>query len=86
MKTEIRTQAKVDAAHRIEIAVPGLPIGADVEVVVTPRAPESDKVEPATDTRPSIFDIIEGLKGHRHFQTAEEVDAYIREERDSWDR
>jgi hypothetical protein len=31
-----------------------------------------------------VLDIIAMLPGHRAFKTAEEVDAYIREERDSW--
>ena len=36
--------------------------------------------------RESVLDIINRLPGHRLFKTAEEVDQYIREERDSWDR
>jgi hypothetical protein len=31
-------------------------------------------------------EILAELPGHRIFKTADEVDAYIREERDSWDR
>jgi len=34
--------------------------------------------------RPAI-DILRELEGHRLFKTAEEVNQYIREERDSWD-
>jgi hypothetical protein len=33
-----------------------------------------------------VIDIVEHLPGHRLFKTAEEVDAYINEERASWDR
>ena len=31
-----------------------------------------------------VLDIVAMLPGHQLFKTAEEVDAYIREERDSW--
>ncbi len=33
----------------------------------------------------SIVDFLEALPGHRIFQNADEVDAYINEERDSWE-
>jgi hypothetical protein len=34
----------------------------------------------------SVLDIIESAPGQRLFKTAEEVDAYLEEERNSWDR
>ena len=34
----------------------------------------------------SVLDIIEDWPGQRLFQTSAEADAYLREERDSWDR
>ena len=36
--------------------------------------------------RQSMLDILEKLPGGRIFKTSAEVDAYLREERDSWDR
>ena len=33
-----------------------------------------------------MIDLIKDLPGHRLFKTAEEVDAYLQQERDSWDR
>lgn len=36
--------------------------------------------------RQSTLDILEELPGGRIFKTAEQVDAYLREERDSWER
>ncbi len=36
--------------------------------------------------RVSMLDIINELPGRRIFKTSAEVDAYLREERDSWDR
>jgi len=45
------------------------------------------KPRPETKTeRQSILDILEELPGGRIFKTSAEVDAYLREERDSWDR
>ncbi len=36
--------------------------------------------------RVSMLDIINEMPGSRLFKTSAEVDAYLREERDSWDR
>lgn len=56
-------------------------------MTVTIETTESPKTseEPRTEKR-HVIDILAELPGHRLFKTAEEVDAYIREERDSWDR
>ena len=81
MSTAYHTAATVLPGNKIEIAVPGLREGDQVQVVVIPSTMRSDK-----KTGPSIFDIVASLKGHRLFQTPEEVDRYINEERDSWDR
>ena len=40
----------------------------------------------AKTTKRPISDILKSYKGGQSFKTAEEVDAYIRAERDSWDR
>jgi hypothetical protein len=43
--------------------------------------------EAETETkRQSALDILDELPGGRIFKTADEVDAYLREERDSWER
>jgi hypothetical protein len=34
----------------------------------------------------SVLEIIESLRGHRHFQTADQVRRHLHEERDAWDR
>jgi hypothetical protein len=76
----LRVLTKVLPGHRIEIAAPAdLPVGAEVEVTVQPPASQP----PA---KQSILDIIESYDGPRLFKTAEEVDAYLREEKDSWER
>jgi len=41
---------------------------------------------PEKAARQSMLDILEELPGGRIFKTSAEVDAYLREERDSWDR
>ena len=68
--------------RKIEVPTPELPEGESVDVVVIRKSAGTA----AQKTGRSIFDIIAGLKGHRLFQTPKEVDRYINEERDSWDR
>ncbi len=36
--------------------------------------------------RRSVVDVLAEVPGQRLFKTAEEVDAYVREERDTWER
>lgn len=82
MDSAYSTTTTVLPGNRIEFSSPNLKVGDRVEVVVTPAAP----VSIADKSGPSIFEIIAALKGHRLFESAEEVDRYINEERDSWDR
>jgi hypothetical protein len=63
--------------HRIEISAREIPEGARVEVIIVPTA---------TPERRSVLEIIEGLHGHRLFQTPEEVRRSLQVERDSWNR
>ncbi|MGL4552652.1 MAG: hypothetical protein ACRC33_15875 [Gemmataceae bacterium] len=57
---------------RIEVSAPGLPEGTTVVV----------RVEPA---KRRLSDILEGYPGGQLFRTADEVDAFLRAERDGWD-
>lgn len=75
MKT---TRAVVQPGGRIEVSTPELPVGQNVEVTIRPLD------EP--HRRGSARTILARSPGHRLFKSAEEVDAYIRAERDSWDR
>jgi len=78
MGTVIHTRAVVGPDGTIEIHVPELAPGQEVEVTVEVQAtPEAGR---------HVSEIIKDLPGHLEFKSAEEVDAYIREERDSWDR
>ena len=82
MGTVIHTRAVVGADGTIEIRTPELTPGQEVEITVEITV----EVQATPEERRHVIDIIKDLPGHLEFQTAEEVDAYIREERDSWDR
>jgi hypothetical protein len=81
MNAAYHTTTTVLPGHKIEITAPDLGEGQQVQVVVIPVPPPPPRWE-----GPSALEIIESLKGHRLFQTAEEVDRHINEERDSWER
>ncbi len=78
MGTVIHTRAVVRPDGSIEIRATELTPGQEVEITIEAQAEPEEKKH--------VIDIINNLPGHLEFQTAEEVDAYIREERDSWDR
>lgn len=76
---DVRTiRATVQDGGKIEVRVPDLSAGQPVEVVIqfreTPRP------------RRSILDILADRPVSGTFETAADVDAYIRDERDSWGR
>jgi hypothetical protein len=80
METAVRTRALVLPGHRLDVYAPELPIGEVVEVIVIlPAKPPPPKQ--------SMLEFLESLPpGPRLFKTPEEVDRYLQEERDSWDR
>lgn len=78
MATAVHIKTTILPGGKIEISAPELPPGKQVDVFVVVEGEEPTKKRRA-------LDILEKAPGHRLFQTAEEVDAYIREERDSWD-
>jgi hypothetical protein len=79
MAIEVRVKTTVLPGGRIEISTPELIPGQEATVVVT-----------IEDSKPGeqrhVIDILTALPGHQLFHSAEEVDAYIREEHDSWER
>jgi hypothetical protein len=79
MATPINLDATVSSDGKIEIAVPQLTPGQRVHIVIEPEEVSQDQERPA-------IDILREAPGHLLFQTAEEVDAYIRQERDAWER
>ncbi len=79
MTTVIQVEAVVQPDGTIEVSAPGLVPGQRVTV----------SIETEDDTltqKRRAADILAEMPGHLQFHTAEEVDAYIREERDSWER
>ena len=79
MAIEVRVKTVVLPGGKIEISNPELVAGQEATVVVTVE--EQKPIE-----QRSIIDLLESFPKHRIFKTGEEVDAYIREERDAWDR
>jgi hypothetical protein len=65
--------------HRIEIQAPELPEGHVATVVVQVE-------EEGPTPRRRLSEVLAGYPGGQLFRSAEEVDAYLREERESWDR
>jgi hypothetical protein len=74
-----KVKATVQPGGKIEVSAPDLPCGRTVDVLI-------EWSEPAESERPSALDVFAQAPGRRLFKTAEEVDAYIRTERDTWDR
>ncbi len=80
MLREVHLKAEVLPGGRIEVADAELPVGQTVEIVVRHESePES---KPAGR---SIMEILNSGPERRLFQSAEEVDAYLAEEKASWD-
>jgi hypothetical protein len=79
MQSAVRLSAWVKPGGRLEVANDQLPVGKSVDVIVLFSSPPEA-------ARPSVVDVLAEAPGHLMFQTTEEVDAYLREERDAWDR
>jgi len=79
MQTVVRLIGTVQSGGRVEVFSPQLPAGKTAEVIVLFSREN-------TDVRRSVTDILAEAPGHLAFQTSEEVDAYIQEERNAWDR
>jgi hypothetical protein len=78
MATEVRVETIVLPGGKIEISTPELTPGKRATVVVMIEDNEPD------DQR-HVIDILSALPGHQIFHSAEEVDAYVLKERDSWE-
>lgn len=91
MQQVIEQQVTVLPGGRVELVCPELKAGEIVDVVVSaPPDPEQGSAgQPGDESsrpRRSVLDILSDGPSERLFKTADEVDAYIREERESWDR
>jgi hypothetical protein len=78
MAIELRVETVVLPGGKIEISTPELIAGKRATVVVTIEDSKPDEQR-------HVIDLLTSLPGHRLFQNAEEVDSYLREERDAWD-
>ncbi len=79
MQTAFRTHAKVNRGGRIEVRLPELPVGKNVEVIILLS-------ETVNMPKRSAADILAEAQGHRLFQTEQDVRNYLEEEHSSWDR
>ncbi len=91
MTEAVRMTTTVLAGGKLELVCPQLEAGQAVEVLISPSSTARSGVStPDTanipETRRSAVDILNQAPGHLLFQSAEEVDDYIKEERSSWDR
>ena len=77
MQKTLRLTTTVLPGGKVEIVSPELEAGQRVEVVV---------LSSGSSQRRSAVDILAEVPGQRLFKTAQEVDDYIKEERESWDR
>ena len=75
MGIAVQLNTKVLPGHRVEVTSPELPDGAAVSVLVI--------VEDFREKRP-LNEVLKDYKGGS-FKSAQEVDDYLRAERDSWD-
>jgi hypothetical protein len=78
-QTILRLKATVLAEGKLEIFVPQLSIGEDVEILILLQ-------ETPISERRSALDILAEAPGQRQFKTAEQVETYLREERQAWER
>lgn len=75
----VTVKTEVLPGHRVEVSVPNLSVGDVVEVTVLPARP--------TDApRRSALDVIDAFRERYPDCEPIDADAYLREERDSWDR
>ena len=79
MEAVLRLTTRVQPGGRIEVTDAQLPAGNLVDLLVL-------FPQPSDSSRRSVVDILAEAPGHLAFQSAVEVESYIREERDAWER
>jgi hypothetical protein len=79
MQNALHVKTKVLPGGKIEVTDRALSAGEEVDVIVL--LPES----PVTARR-SAMDILAEAPGHRLFKTVADVEAYLQQEREAWDR
>jgi hypothetical protein len=79
MQAALRLTTSVRPGGRIEITDAQLPEGEAVDVIVLFQPTTNGKSD-------SILDVLAQAPGHLAFKTAAEVDAYLQQERQQWER
>ena len=77
MQKALHVRTTVLPGGKVEIVDQNLPVGEDVDVVVSPAAQAE---------RRSAVDILSEAPGGLVFKTAADVAAYLKEEKESWGR
>lgn len=78
MQPALHITTKVLPGNKIEVEIPDAQIGDSVDVFVV--LPE--KAEPK---KRSVIEILEEVHAKRPPKSAEEIDKYLQQERESWD-
>jgi hypothetical protein len=80
MAKALRVQTTVLPGNRVEVAVPGLAVGARIEVILL-------EDEPPTARRRSILEFLDSLPPRqRSPQEWADIERQFQEERDAWDQ
>ena len=79
MQAAVKLTTIVQPGGKVEVISTELISGDTVEVIILSK-------EQLRGKRRSATDILSEAPGHRLFQSAEEVDAYIKKEREAWDQ
>jgi len=78
MTDTLQIQTEVLPGGKIEVEAPELREGERVTVTVSrTNAPQ--------DHRRTVLEVLDSLPGHPLFETPQDADRYLCEERDSWD-
>ncbi len=85
MSAIIHREAVVGPDGKIEISAPELRPGQRVTITIEPE-PEARVAAYPPEGRIPMIDLMDEAPGQQLFKTADEVDEYLRQERESWDR
>ena len=78
MQTALKLKTMVSNRGKLEISASGLPIGEAVEVIIL------FPISPPAPLKQSVVDILDRSPGQRIFKNAEDVDNYLKQERNAW--
>lgn len=78
MQSALHVTTKVLPGNKIEVELPPGSEGEEVNVFIVLPQPKAK--------RGNVLEILEEAHRHRIGMTAEQIDHYLREERESWDR